>query len=145
MLVILMISRDSRMKKLGLLMITVWQAAESDLLLIEEHEPGYGEDIALICETAPSCRFDDSVYNLHLTVPNGWVLSFPYFYKTAGGAKSDKATISFIRQRDGVTVNLNARQAGGKCIDTRAGRLCYFTENQPSENELGIIVMGANE
>lgn len=124
--------------------LAAWQAAEPDLLVIEENEPGYGEDIALICDTAPSCPFIDKDFNLRLTVPNGWVLSFPYIYETAGGAKAEQASITFIRQKDGKMVSLNVRQASGKCLETRSGRLCYFAEDNIHAAELGVIITGAN-
>lgn len=130
-----------------------WQSAEANLLRNDGNESSEstnptaqssGEDIAMVCKTAPFCQYDNAEFGLHLKVPYGWALSTPYFYQTAGGAKADKATVLFIRQRDDVTVSLNQRQASGHCLDTKNGRLCYFAEDNIDSNELGTIIMGAN-
>lgn len=132
-----------------------WEAAKDDLIPKVSEVPevsetdsyaeeGAGEAIDFICETAPSCQYQDKATNLRLQVPQGWALSYPFFYETPGGTKADKATVSFIRLRDGVMVSLNQPQAGGQCLETRSGSLCYFIENNIDKQAVDIIIQGAD-
>lgn len=122
--------------------LAAWQTAEPELLLVEENEQQEDEAIAIDCKTTSGCRYNNTEFSLNLLVPQGWVLSRPYFYKSAGGAKAAQASVLLIRRSDDATISLNYRQASGTCLNTRAGRLCYFTEDKISQKEIDSIVTG---
>ena len=99
----------------------------------EVAEAGYGEDVGAVCiDTPGGCFVEHAPSGISLTLPNNWTMAEPYFYETAGGARSDVPTTIFTSQEFGelVTVTLNPHQwldSNGPCQPIGESQLCNFS------------------
>ncbi len=97
-----------------------------------EVESGQGEDVAFACKDSPAgCDVRHAASGISLTLPNGWSMSEPYFYETAGGARADLPSATFFAGDLGevISVELNPHQwltSNGPCRSVGAGQLCMF-------------------
>ena len=93
---------------------------------------GLGEDVVFVCTGNPSgCPVSHAASGISLTLPNDWAMSEPYFYETAGGARSDVPSASFFWESFGTvnTIELNPLQwldSNGRCAPVGASQLCYM-------------------
>lgn len=89
------------------------------------------EAIAVCTDSPSGCPVTHSSSGISLTLPNNWSMSEPYFYETAGGARSDLPTATFFAEDFGniIRVELNPRQwmeSNGPCRSIGANQLCMF-------------------
>src|SRR5690606_12163396 len=73
----------------------------------------FDEDSAFACSNTPAgCRISHALSGISLTLPDGWAMSEPHFYETAGGASSDRPSARFFAEKSGQVLNieLNPRQ-----------------------------------
>lgn len=95
-------------------------------------QSGLGEDVAFVCINTPAgCPVSHAASGISLTLPNDWAMGEPYFYETAGGARSDLPTASFFWESFGTinTIELNPHQwldSNGRCAPVGASQLCYM-------------------
>ena len=91
------------------------------------------DGVAFRCMDTPAgCPIRHEASGISLTLPNTWSMSEPYFYETAGGARADLPTASFVAEDLGkiISVELNPRQwmeSNGPCRSLGANRLCMFS------------------
>lgn len=96
-------------------------------------EVGYGEDVGAVCiDTPGGCLVEHAASGISLTLPNNWMMAEPYFYETAGGARSDVPTTIFTSEEFGelVTITLNPHQwveSNGPCRPVGESQLCNFS------------------
>ncbi len=95
-------------------------------------QSGLGEDVAFVCTNTPAgCPVSHAASGISLTLPNDWSMGEPYFYETAGGARSDLPTATFFWESFGTvnTIELNPRQwldSNGRCAPVGTSQLCYM-------------------
>jgi hypothetical protein len=95
------------------------------------------DDLAFACTHSPAgCEISHSPSGIALTLPDGWAMSEPYFYETAGGAYSDRPSARFFAEKGGqvLTIELNPRQwldSNGPCRAIGASQLCMMRHQGP--------------
>ncbi|MCF3934113.1 hypothetical protein L1787_11865 [Acuticoccus sp. M5D2P5] len=101
------------------------------------------DGMAFRCMDTPAgCPFRHEASGVSATLPNNWSMTEPYFYETAGGARADLPTASFIAEDLGniISVELNPLQwmdANGPCRAIGAHQLCMFS-GQGMRAEIGF-------
>lgn len=92
---------------------------------------GFAETAAIVCSGQPQgCAYSDPATGLALTVPDGWSMTQPDFYRTAAGIAATEPTARLFRQHHGEVqvLELNPRQwleSNGPCVDIGPNRLCH--------------------
>src|SRR5690606_26562297 len=81
-------------------------------------------------------RISHAQSGISLTLPDGWAMSEPYFYETAGGASSDRPSARFFAEKSGQVLNieLNPRQwldSNGPCRAIGTSQLCMMRDQGP--------------
>jgi len=104
-------------------------------------------DLAHACpaEASEPCRYDDPATGIVFMVAPGYGITQPYFYETAGGARSDRPSLDLIRLADGeVIVWINLRQASGvPCVDNGPDRLCLGVTPGFEDQMAMMLVLGS--
>jgi len=101
----------------------------SDDAAPQTEEP-YEDPIAFTCREVTGCAFSDAPSGISVTLPNNWSMTQPYFYETAGGARAQTPTATFLIEEFGTvhSIDLNPRQrmtADGPCTPVRGSELCH--------------------
>lgn len=101
---------------------------------------------AFKCTQSQGCAFSHQASGISVVLPNAWALSEPFFYETAGGARSDLPSASFFSDEAGQrqTIELNPRQwlaSNGPCRIIGANALCMMRDQGPL-SEAAFAVLG---
>jgi len=102
--------------------------------------------VAIRCEGAGPCAFDDPATGLGFDLPGGWAAEQPYFADLGAGEKAKEVSVVFFEDvtDDGGSVwFLNpvdwVEDDAGPCRDVAAGVLCTFDLGGQAEAGFAII------
>lgn len=108
---------------------------------VPDDSPNY--PVAFLCDDV-FCNQIALEFELTWALPNGWGATAPFYYTTAGGAKSTLPTMNFVALQSGTdpfVAYLNPRQwiaANGPCYQVTRGDLCQF-ENLSAQDKPAFL------
>ena len=116
--------------------ITIVQGEANDFVIpidvgADRDTAGFDTVPALSCTgQVDGCPFIDADTGLSLIVPDGWSVTPPFRYETAGGATAHEATATLFRHHRGElqTIELNPRQwlaSLGPCVEWGVHTVCH--------------------